>query len=615
MSTLTTGVMLTCLLAAQNGPDNGLEIRIDITSLSIKASFDTLPDFIEIRFYSDRNRIISSISDISCRHPDPESRRARLESYIGNIWYPVVDILPETGMEGMLTGSGSRKGRGTDTGYVIVNGPFYRDRQPVRDSLLIPAHKLYAWENSIFTSTKDWKPDDFYLRQRFPVYSRSFSHTFTLLSEKWTGSVALYVPVNGILSRISASSVQAMAQSRPAFPRGESLDYGRLLGALKGTLEYLENSQIRDPGHPSSGGLFMFYDHDADMYRTYHWVWWWGPAISLMLQSAELFPEEFDPAHIHRIVREIGKRSLDFRYHDPGFVLDGAMISSWKQNNRFHNGYAGSIIIADALFMAGWGWIPLYRLTGDSTYLRASLRQCEITRRLLEDMELIPHSYHIEDREWYPWYLNEFGFGVEGYGGLYRALGDERFREEGRSYIDRYRKYFEMDDGFWYREYDMEARQPVRPGYATVRGMAWAFEGLVAAEELMPGEGYLEKAEKMADIVLRDQQEDGSWPHSFGKDPDISGFSEKGTAIWSYMLYRLYYLSKKQKYLDAARSALVWCMNRQYDGELPGGFGGIPAATPNSGITYRAWFNMSCSYTSVFFGLALIEELKLSMDQ
>ena len=64
--------------------------------------------------------------------------------------------------------------------------------------------------------------------------------------------------------------------------------------------------------------------------------------------------------------------------------------------------------------------------------------------------------------------------------------------------------------------------------------------------------------------------------------------------------------------MDAGRRALEWNLDNQYSVEDPQAWGGIVGISRISGLIYRCWFPLECTNTSVFFGLALIEELKLS---
>ncbi|PHX71591.1 MAG: hypothetical protein CK548_06385 [Opitutia bacterium] len=91
------------------------------------------------------------------------------------------------------------------------------------------------------------------------------------------------------------------------------------------------------------------------------------------------------------------------------------------------------------------------------------------------------------------------------------------------------------------------------------------------------------------------------------------GISEKGTALWALHFYRLYRSTGDANHLAVARKALAWCLANQYRGSDPQAHGGIVGMTEQSavGAGHRAWFKVSCAYTTGFASLATIEELKL----
>jgi hypothetical protein len=53
-------------------------------------------------------------------------------------------------------------------------------------------------------------------------------------------------------------------------------------------------------------------------------------------------------------------------------------------------------------------------------------------------------------------------------------------------------------------------------------------------------------------------------------------------------------------------------MKNQYAGDDPLATGGIVGTTWAAGIVYRNYFPLICTYTMDWFGLALLEELKLN---
>ena len=116
----------------------------------------------------------------------------------------------------------------------------------------------------------------------------------------------------------------------------------------------------------------------------------------------------------------------------------------------------------------------------------------------------------------------------------------------------------------------------------------------------------------MAEHLLKAQQPDGSWAFQFDQPVKKVGVSEKGTALWSLLLYRLHSGTKDPRHLAAARRALRWCIDQQYTGPDMEAHGSIVGVSPHSAVGYRPWFRVACVYTSGFFGLAVLEELKLT---
>jgi hypothetical protein len=143
------------------------------------------------------------------------------------------------------------------------------------------------------------------------------------------------------------------------------------------------------------------------------------------------------------------------------------------------------------------------------------------------------------------------------------------------------------------------------------RGMGWAMQGLLAQHRLDPQGGWLERAKKMGDSLISTQLPDGSWSFNFDQPPSAVGISEKGTALWSLLFYRTHAFSGEARHRDAARRALEWCVTNQYAGTDQEARGGLVGVSPHSAVGYRPWFRVACTYASGFFGLAVLEELKL----
>ena len=116
----------------------------------------------------------------------------------------------------------------------------------------------------------------------------------------------------------------------------------------------------------------------------------------------------------------------------------------------------------------------------------------------------------------------------------------------------------------------------------------------------------------MAEHLLKAQTKDGYWAFRFDQPSEAVGISEKGTALWSLLFYRLHAATKDPRHLEAARRALRWCIEQQYSGGDMEAHGSLVGVSPHSAVGYRPWFRVACAYTSGFFGLAVLEELKLT---
>lgn len=559
----------------------------------------------EIRIKSDRNSRISSYREISPANPKSEEVLESYKKYHADIWYPVVDVILQRGMKaatGFLN---------ADNAKYILNGPYFSDKRDLSAKEEFPSEKLFHWENSLFIEPETVQMNDFYIFQQIPVIGGKITSEIELLSLQWSGEIEV-LAVEGATktvvtkAKITSENIQTIKYEK----NSNCLSEARLHKALDGTVNFILRSRIRDASHPANGGLFLFYDLDAKLYRSSHWVWGWGPSVSLLLETARQLPNKFNDKYLQKVANQIGEASLTFILEAPSQPVHQMMISRWDRGIQWDDGYAGAVTPADALFMVGWAWMPLYSQTGDSRYLEASKWQAAKTDSLFNRWIVPPHSYYFDKVGWSDWVIDETGFGVEGYAAIHQITKDPQLINSARQYIDRHCQVFEQENGLWARIYYYSDGRLV-PSRNMTRGLAWAFEGLLAAHRMMPESNYLEKAKRMADQIIKYQLPDGSWSFRYNQSVEETGYSEKGTAIWSYFLYRLYFYTKNEEYLQSARRALKWCLNSIYDGPDVEANGSILGLSEQSGVGYRQWFNVSCTYTSAFFGLAILEELKL----
>ena len=139
----------------------------------------------ELRIESDRNRPVSGAREISSTDPDPEARAQGFQISPLDVRYPVVDIELEPGMDGVCVFKDKPEGE------YVFGGPFYRESLPLQKEIILPAHKLEYWENSLMCDYTTPPIEKIYLRKVFPVVLRDFKHTINLLSYDWSGTISL----------------------------------------------------------------------------------------------------------------------------------------------------------------------------------------------------------------------------------------------------------------------------------------------------------------------------------------------------------------------------------------------------------------------------------------
>jgi len=564
---------------------------------------------VELRISSSRNENISRYTDTSPSDPEP-----RDYNYSWEAWYPVVDIGLTPEVEGVA------KFRTAEPGHYSINGKYYHQKFPVEEQVVIPANLLEFWANELYVEPKTNVLDAFYLRQRIPVTPGVFRHTVALLAEDWAGSISLYDISSQNVRKIAESSIDAptiVLSKELEKLQDKGLDKSRLLASLEAVVSYTLKSRNQQVTSPTANGLYLFYDLHSQTYRRPDWIWPWGVGIKLLLQASAV-PElssRFAPADIQEAAYEMGKASLEFIECNPQHPAYGISTSRFGETRSgFGNtyGYTEYINPADALFLAGWGWIPLFQQTGDSTFLSATRQMAQSVNKLVHSFDLVPMDYVEEEGQWKDFTLNEHGFGMEGLAELYAVDPSPEVRKFGYDYIEQVLDKLGRTDGLWERRYNRNTGEIPKRGYReVVKGQGWAMEGLLAAHRMMPEERYLNLATKMAEHLIESQLPSGSWPFRFTHTVEEDGVAEKGTALWSLLLYRLYNATGNDKHLNAARKALQWCLDNQYTGPDPHAYGGIVGDGRRSGINFRFWYPMTCSYAASFFGLAIIEELQL----
>jgi hypothetical protein len=572
------------------------------------------------RIRSDRNTPITNLTDTSPYAPKrPGNAETAMAISDEQIWFPVVDLALTPTMTGWVKLDGA--------GRYAVNGMFHKDIRDTAPEIAIPADRLEHWENALFIDGRGCRPVDFALD--LPAAEETVLDTLT---DDWRGTVSL---VDGDGREVATTSVRSVRPTARGIPGG-ALDAPRVKASLRATVDYLLRSQVPASASPVSRGLYLFYDHDARTFRTPHWNWAWGPPVKLLLEAAEAGLAAREPTV--RAADEIGAASLRFLRRAPGEKADGFSVVRWSPGlantrkaeyvspssvdfpvagwspshagERFEAGYEGYVSPADTLFLMGWGWVPLHETVGGTRYREASEYVADATDRLLSQYEIIPQDLPLLVDDWTDYTREEAGFGMEGLSELHRITRDPRHRAIGERYIDGILARLERPDGLWYRHW-WRSRQQITECEYKSRSLGWGEMGLLAAHRMSPERGYLDRAARLAEHFVKAQTESGAWGLVIDRPIGETEESSKGTALWSMLLYRLHRETRDPRHLEAARRGLRWLLDRQYLGDDPDGHGGVISCSAFSGVDYRRWFRLSCAYTSAFFGLAALEELRL----
>ena len=559
---------------------------------------------VELRVRSARNRPISKITDISPNHPAPQTVLPSPKPD-KEVWYPVVDAQLNAGLTAVLRWQ-------TAPRLVAVNHHFHGQTEVGQREMRVDATMLESWENNVYCEPAV-ALEDFYLSAKVPVVDGCLRYAVLPLCQEWAGSIAIVDAKTGQEIEVARCKPKSTGVSPAGEPPLAMLSRESVERSLLDSVNYILRAQNRNPTSPTFGGLHLFYDLDARTYRSSYWIWGAGPAVSALLEAGRIpaIAKNFALNHLAATADQIGRSSLGLRIMDPSHPAYGIPISRWRRAIELPFGFEQCAAPSDANFLSGWAWLPLYRETGNPEYLKAAELLAASTARLMKDYELVPQDYYVDRHEWSEHTIDESGFGVEGLGELYAVTGDRRYQQQADAYMKQHLAKLSRADGLWERGWNRKTG--VMPTIRMTRGLGWAMEGLLAANQAVPEGGYLGHARRLAEPMMKWQRPDGSWVFIADQSVEKVGISEKGTALWSLLFYKLYHVTGEASHLAAARKALSWCIANQYRGPDLEARGGIVGVTEHSavGAGHRAFFRVTCAYTSGFAALAAVEELKI----
>nr|WKN35685.1 hypothetical protein K4G66_25280 [Tunicatimonas sp. TK19036] len=602
------------------------QLRVKETEKKIHLTLSLPKSLSQVKWVvqSGRNQVITKLSDRSSHAPADYTYPPEVAGR--EIWFPVIDIALDNTFAAVAT---FEQVQAEDS--VCINGNFWDDCRALQPQMRYETH-LEHWENQLFVTSETAVLKEFSLEKISTVEPGSKTLTLEVasLADDWYGTIQAWGLSSAgqweLLDEQKLAKDKATASS--ATPISQ-LTRQTVTENLSTTVSYLLGSQNKNPLSPTYGGLYLFYDMDADTYRRSDWMWSYGPSIKVLVEAA-CVPElstEYGYENLIESARLVSEASLRFQVTDAAHPAYGLVLCRYDPRTDSPQGMEGYFSPADSYFMAGWGWMPYYKATGDTRFLEASVIMTKGIGRILTYDYLIEQDYLLKAGKWKNWTMDESGFGMKGAEEVYAATQNIRHQVIGKQYIDGLLKHLEREDGLWDRTWHRNEADRADNGWPvggergtpvlietkySTRGLGWAMIGLLSSHGLLPeGEVYLQKAIRLSDHLLNTQADDGHWDFLFQGNEYESEVSAKGTALWTLLFYQLYQYTHEDRHLEAARKGLTWCINQRYLGNESEAFGGIPEINRESGVVYRRWNELVCSYTLGWFGLALLEELKV----
>lgn len=563
-------------------------------------------DIVELEWHSDRNKNISRYWDIGENDPDYEIVMKERENSACDVFFPVVDIEVGADMYGKIE-FGSEPVRYTFN-YHTDNTVYAGKR-----SIAVKGEQLEPWENMLYVTPRTAGPASFCIVKRMRVRPASqcmIRASIKCLSDNTAGMVRCYgLDSAGNREWIFDQRVNSRRPAEVQEPLKGTLSKDELKEAIIRTSSYLQRAVIRSEHSLFNEGIFSFYDREAGTYRLSPWMWHWGTSIYALLSAA--CQDFFNQNQQERLLRDawgIGNTSLRFQVYNKEHVTDG--FGTFRDDVRAAEPGMLEYITcgSDSNYLSGWGWMPLYQATGDGRYLSGAQKLAAATGRMLDTFDLPPQDYASLEADWTAHTLDESGFGTEGLAELYAEEPTEELKALIKTYIDAHIAKLERSDGMWDRAWLRREQRAEKLIYHT-RAAAWAMEGLLSSAKVLPEGAYLSKAVRLAEHMLKNQQPDGHWNYRYNeKDATVAGVSDKGTAVWSILMSRLYDFTGETRYLEASRKALAWCLKNLYTGEDELARGAVEATSPQSAVIYRRWFPITCVYATAFICTAACME-------
>ncbi len=558
---------------------------------------------IEVRLNSNANKYIFEYDDVSPYAPKVQNEQTK------DVWmpgydeqadlrrsssiekrFPVVDIVVKPNMEAVLDFD------------LVVPGKFNFNGDGLKiltKEIRISGNQVDHWANTLILDPNTNSINSFYLSSKEKVNGSKVTFEFDTLRDDWTGSISVH---NFDSKELIAVKEVLWDRKFPEINTGHGVSRERMITSLSWATKHILGCENTDANSEAFGGEYLLYDLSAKTRLRSFWSWAWGPSAKMLLGASDIQGIDVGISGQQLKQRAIDLMDITLKKQ----VLDSSSPAYGVVKTSMHE--ASTV---DSLFLVGWGWIPLYKETGNRLYIDAGKKVADAANRLMDDyVDMIPQAYLFESKTWKKIMSFESSMGLPGLAGLYLATGDEYYKNTTVRLADLLVKAFEKENGLWGVFFYEETRKSSEVNYWT-KAFGYIVDGLIEAHKVAPDRGYFKKVLRIAKQVMDTQASDGSFAVRFDRSAEFVGVGDKATALWAGLFLRIYKMNGEKTYFTAGMKALEWCMDNQYFGQDSIARGAIVGRSWPSGITFRHWFDVVVTYTVSFFGNSLLEALSL----
>ncbi len=364
-------------------------------------------------------------------------------------------------------------------------------------------------------------------------------------------------------------------------------------------VEFILNARNLHEFSDFAGSFYGCYDRENRIHRLASWTWCSAMPIYALLN----LPVSSGTRSFMDLAVATGQ-VLHNRWQTDHPTEDGGMLIRWDISAASRTGVVPWRAPNDVSFIASYGFLPLYRHTGDPTYLAAAEEIASwIREKALAPSGRLLVGYREDTHAWDDsWLYVDAGFTARLFSELYQLTNDEVWRDCGTRFTNWFIQAFWTRDYYFRWTWPVKVWHTLRPRVFT-RGQAWALDGMLSSFEAFHDPVYLDIAEKSADFLLARQGPDGSWKYI--SNADDSGTDNKGIPIIAYHLLRLFRITWKKRYLEGARQAVAWCeKNQLLESDDPNAVGGIFAKNKEGAITGKHDIETSFLYAVAYYLVA-----------